>query len=189
MPPPDGCCVVTPPEHWQSLHDRARAENRARAERALALGDLLGALGWVGRNDAAQLLRELYLAGRVDDDQLRSVLLGVWSGAEFPCRYLPRWQWLILFEKAGFLSDTGAAAPTEPIELWRAQVGRTMGLSWTRDREQATWFHERNARLGLQGRILHTVAAPRAVLAVIDGADSRGEREVIVQPGRIKVLP
>jgi hypothetical protein len=151
-------------ERWRHMHARIR----------------------LGRNDAPVVFRDWRAAGLIDDQQLRSILLSLWEMAEFPLRTLPRRTWLEWFALAGFVSDTGATAPTEPIEVWRAQAGRVLGLSWTRDHDRANWFHKRNVETwNLSGpRLLHTFAPPNTILGVIDGG--RGEREVIVDPLRLR---
>lgn len=155
----------------------------AEAEAMVKRGDVAGALCRLGRNPAVQFFDHWRATGLISDEQLRAHLLEVWSMAEFPCRYLPRGTWLEWFRVAGFLSD-GEPAPTEPVEVWRAQVGRTWGLSWTRDVKQAFWFSQRNSeRFALKDvRVLRGFAPPAAVLAIVAGPESRGENEVIVNP-------
>lgn len=142
----------------------------------------------VPRNDAVNVLWYAYTKGFVRGAALAAVLPDAWSGPEFPMRRLKRQTWLQLFSEAGFCSDKGRPAPTEPIEVWRAQVGRTLGLAWTTDRKKARWFHSRNLRVGLQSTLLRGIVTPRGVLAFIDG---RNENEVIVHPRRVKkvVMP
>jgi hypothetical protein len=150
------------------------------AENRWAEGDLSGAIFRVGRNEAPGFLDQLWIRGAVTVEQLRVVLLDVWSGAEFPCRLLPRKIWLEWFAAAGFLSGAGQPAPTQPVEVWRSQVGRQLGLSWTRDHKIAVWFQERNQSRGLASRLLHGFARPASVLAFCD--KGRAESEVIVHP-------
>ena len=145
-------------------------------------GDLEAALMRLGRNDAPAALCGWDCAGRIDVQQMRSVLLHVWQMAEYPCRVLPRRTWLEWFERVGFVSD-GAPEPSEPVEAWRAQVGRSIGLAWSRDQERAGWFHKRNLERGWQARLLHVVAPPTAVLGILD--EGRGEQEVILHPHRL----
>jgi len=164
------------------LTEFSRLESLKAACALLEAGDLEGAINRLGRNDAPTALRDWFEAGRVNGQQMRSVLLSVWGLVEYPCRALPRRTWLDWFELVGFVSD-GAPMPTEPVELWRAQVGRVMGLAWSRERERAVWFYERNALCGLPGRLLHTLAPPASMLGIID--EGRGEREAIVHPHRI----
>lgn len=159
---------------------------RNEALRLFDRGDLLGAAAALGRNEAVPWFFLRHSEKRLDAAQLRLVILHLWQMAEFPCRYLSKADWLNWFGRSGFLSDTDRLAPTRPIEVWRSQVGRTIGLSWTEDREKAIWFHERNRDgFGLRNaRVLHGFAPPKQVLAFINAPDSRHESEVIVDTTR-----
>jgi hypothetical protein len=171
------------------LDELGRLNSVQAAEVLLAAGNVEGAIARLGRNDAPAALRNWHEAGRIDVQQLRQVLLGVWELVEFPCRALPRRTWLGWFERVGFVSDSGAAMPTEATEVWRAQVGRVLGLSWSRDREKAMWFHKRNVETWRfpETRLLRTFAPPAAILALVD--EGRGEREVLVHPRRFSSAP
>jgi hypothetical protein len=170
------------------LTELGRIDSLKAANLLLDTGDLEAAIARLGRNDAPAALRDWHEAGRIGVQQLRLVLLGVWELVEFPCRALPRRTWLSWFETSGFLSD-GPPRPTAPLEVWRAQVGRIAGLSWTQDRDRAVWFHRRNVETWRfpETRLLHTFAPPAAILALID--EGRGEREVLVHPRRIGSAP
>lgn len=153
----------------------------ARLERELLHND---------RNGGPALLLEAVASGAIGPDGLRRLLPGVWCAAEWPGRCLPRRVWLQLFDMAGFVSDDGSPPPPAMLEVWRAQVGRTRGLSWTADRDRALWFHRRNVSFEYDPnrcRLIHTIVEPKAVLALING---RSESEVIVHPKHIRwVLP
>jgi hypothetical protein len=159
----------------------ARDWETASAE---AMGELNRALTLMGRHDAPRLFRELWDSGRITPAQLREHILDLWSAVAFPCRSLPRRVWLEWFEAVGFVSDAGRRAPTRNVEIWRAQTGRTLGLSWTTDPDKARWYHERNELIGLASKVLHGYAKPEGVLAF---CDRRPEHEVIVHPRRIRV--
>lgn len=150
------------------------------------MGELNRALTLMGRDDAPRLFRELWDSGRITPAQLREHILDLWSAVEFPCRSLPRRVWMEWFEAVGFVSDAGRSAPTEDLEVWRAQTGRTLGLSWTTDPDKARWFHARNELVGLASTVLHGFAKPEGVLAF---CDRRPEREVIVHPRRFSRHP
>ena len=151
------------------------------AAEQLACGDIEGFLVTRGRNNAPAALRMLDIRGMISDDQLRQVLTGVWSAAEFPLRCLPRRIWLAWFRRTGFLGPGGA--PADPVEVWRSQVGRQVGLAWTTSEETARWFQKRNVERGFFARLLRGLAPAERLLAVI-GEEGRGEKEVIVAPGR-----
>ena len=154
----------------------------SRAHQLVRAGDLSGACRRVGRNAAPAFLNLWREQGLVTDAMLRAELLDVWQLVEFPCRALPRRRWLEWFSVTGFLSDTDTPRPSAPIDVYRAQVGRTWGLSWTIDRDRAKWFVERNHRLGFGGGLLCGCAPPVAMLATIRGSRSRNEGEIILDP-------
>lgn len=155
-------------------------EMLADIEAAITAGDLEKAIGLSGRNHGPVLLLRLWEAGRLNVQALRAVICDAWNGAEFPCLTVPRRIWLEWFRSVGFVSDSGRSAPTEPLEVWRSQVGRTIGLAWTTDRERAEWFHKRNVeRPGCAPRMLHGFVPPPAVLAFVD---ERNEAEVVCDP-------
>jgi hypothetical protein len=152
---------------------------RTEAEKRLAEGDLDGALGALGRHRVPSWLYEKDRAGKIDTSQLRAFLLDAWSGAEYPCRRLPRGVWLDWFARTGFLSDTDTPAPSKPLKVWRSQVGRVFGLAWTLDVEKAQWFHDRNVERGFDSRLLCRSVDPSGVLALINDGQ---EREVVAHP-------
>lgn len=152
------------------------------ADKALrAGGDLGEAFMILHGNRAPAWAFNHWQAGRMSNDQLRSIILGAYSGAEYPCRAMPRQLWLDAFKAIGFISD-GRPRPTAPVEVWRAQAGRTVGLSWTENRAVADFFHDRNLSRGMHDcRMLHGFAAPSSVLAIIDN-ERPPETELLVKP-------
>ncbi len=155
-------------------------ERRAAPDSSIAAGDLARYCTLLGRNDAPGCVREPYDVGAISAWQLTDIVGHLWCLCEWPCRAVPRRIWLAWFQAAAFVSDTGRAQPEAPLRVWRAQVGRTIGLSWTTNSERARWFRARNERAGRRdARIMHAVAQPRDVLALIDG---RNEDEVLVSP-------
>lgn len=148
--------------------------------------DFVGAFATVGRNANPVCLALWRRLGIVSDADLARAVPDAWSAAEWPCRAVPRRIWLEWFAVAGFVSDPpGRPAPTEPLEVWRAQVGRVLGLAWTTSEERGRWFHDRNANyFKFSGaRLLRGTVQPAGVLALCDG---REESEVIVHPKRVR---
>jgi hypothetical protein len=144
-------------------------------------------LALYGRNAAPQILVMLDAAGRLHGPDMGRVLLEAWQVAEWPMRALPRRSWLEWFQRAGFTSYK-TPRPPAPVTLYRAQVGRTIGMSWTTELDQAIWFHGRNGRYGFSdARLLRATVAPVRILGIVDGG--RDESEVIVNPQRLKSKP
>ncbi len=127
----------------------------------------------------------------ITTDQLRALILNVWSDAEWPVLHGEGDEmWLDWFDETGFVSDTGRPAPSEPVTVWRgaslASGGR--GFSWTFDMEKARWFAHREVRFGRgPAGVYEAVVPPRWVLAQIEGG--RGEAEVIVDPALFYLPP
>jgi hypothetical protein len=98
--------------------------------------------------------------------ELRAVLPGVWSMAEFPSQLLTLRGWVEPFRTAGFVSEpAGLAPPTEPLTIYRGTtLGRRRGLSWTTDRATAQWFANRFALADFEAFVFTTIVEPRTVL-------------------------
>jgi hypothetical protein len=156
--------------------------------------------------DRIQFARELYrdwIGKEISDETLARRLIPIWVHVENPERVLSKTRWLQLFRAAGFLSDYGASPPSEPIEVWRSQIGTGFGMAWTRSEEVARWFHDTKHRPYRQedSALLRTLIEPNGVLALIrksriplqlvDGrletvAGRRGEDEVVVDPSLLR---
>ena len=138
----------------------------------------------LGRNAGPHLLQDWYLAGRLTTDDLRSVICEVWSSAEYPQQHLRLVDWVDMFRRAGFVSERGAPAPTEPLTVYRgATWGRRRGMAWTTDEAMAEWFASRWRGVTDGETYVFTVnVEPAAVLAFCDADDGRGESEVVVDP-------
>ena len=166
----------------ESLAEKAKRmmANPPKSDEPEASDDVWSAI-LRGRNQApGELYAEGWRPERLGD------VLALWSSAEWPCRALPRRVWLDWFRLVA------PPVGTEPLEVWRAQRGRTIGLAWATTHDQAEWFHRRNVELfGLSdARMLHGIAPGPAVLWC--GRNGRGESEAIIDPTNGKfwtVLP
>ena len=156
--------------------------------------------------DRSHHARHLYRdwdSQQISDEILARRLIGVWVHTENPQRVLSQPKWLELFRATGFLSDYSAAPPSEPIEVWRSQIGSRYGMSWTRSEEVARWFHDHKHRpyQPKQSVLLRSFVEPRGVLAliqksrvplkVVEGriervAGGKGEDEVVVDPSFLR---
>jgi hypothetical protein len=150
-------------------------ESLARAEAFVDSGDLEQAIAELEGAAAPVLVDEWWRAQNITTAQIATVLLTLWHRAEKPCQVLPRETWLQWFRAAGYRSDRGRPAPTQPFEVYRGQSGDEPGLSWTTDHATAEYF--RHKYFG--DRILTRQVQPSAVLALIDGYN---EYEVVIDP-------
>lgn len=136
-----------------------------------------------GRNHGPRLLVEWWEEGVLTTEELRGLLPHVWSMAEWPEQHLSRRDWLAMFSEAGFASDSGHEAPTEPLTIFRGcSYERRRGMSWTTDLEQAEWFAARLVWVAA-GNVYEATVPPVAVLALVGG---RSEAEVVVNPNRLR---
>lgn len=118
---------------------------------------------------------------RMPLESSRLLLRAVWTDAEMPgvnrSFFLKRFRALRQVEA---YKEVEKAVGGETFKLYRGtrRVERTLGLSWTTEREKAVWFARRFAR-GRDIPMLYTLEYVHwnAILAYID---DRGESEVIV---------
>ncbi|MEI9940361.1 MAG: hypothetical protein WDO69_24355 [Pseudomonadota bacterium] len=150
-----------------------------RAKFRMRHGDLKGAVECLPGNLGAATFAEWRAAGLIDDEQLRSVLLRIFCLAGWPCRALPRAKWLEWFAVTGFVSDNGALPPKQPIQVWRVEYGRELGLSWTRNPEKIEPIISCGTLFGLAGSVLRTTVPPELILGFVE---ARNEQEVVVHP-------
>ena len=137
-----------------------------------------------GRNLYPALLFDWWHSGTLTVDDLRAVLPDAWCWPEWPQRALGVGEWVGLFRTAGFVSDTGRVAPTEPVTVHRGTTwGRRRGMAWTTDRQRAEWFADRWTLWATgSGMVVTATIDPGAMLAFID--DRRGS-EVVLDPGAL----
>lgn len=181
-----GCAPQLPPEFAAGAlagQDQVDSKIAHRVE----IGDFEGALLLAGRNRGPELLFEWWEEGILNLEELRALLLVVWSMAEYPTRQVPEEEWLEVFEEVGFVSDIGRPRPAAPLTIYRG-AGDEMsarGMSWTTDLALAEWFARRRG-----GHVYMTTVEPDAVLALIDGVRTGREEqgaktEVVVHPDRL----
>lgn len=134
-----------------------------------------------GRNEMPALLLRAWLNETISDDECREHICHAYNAAEWPCRLLPPEAWVATFQRLGWAGDL--PRPEEPTVLYRAQVGKDLGLSWTPDLQMAEFFHGRNLLFGFEeAEILAITAQPDWVVARFTGRE--GE-EFLVDPARI----
>lgn len=156
--------------------------------------------------DRGQFAQEFYRAWtrkEIPDEVFARRLIRIWVYTEDPEGVLSQARWLQLFRAAGFFSDYEASRPSEPIEVWRSQIGTGFGMAWTRSEEVARWFHETKHRPHREedSALWRTFVEPDGVLALlrkgrvpfrlVEGrfemvAGRRGEDEVVVDPAFLR---
>lgn len=162
---------------------------RRRAIKQMTTEEVARTLLSCGRNEAPGTLFDLYFTARVPEAVLRDVLIGVWTMAEFPARYVSRAVWLHWFDVANRVARY--PVPAAPIQIFRGATPKfRRGMSWTTDRDRALWFANRYSdRPGHRAGKLYQVTVPsEVVLADVDavaGEGGRGEGEIIADPRRL----
>jgi hypothetical protein len=140
----------------------------------------------LGRNEQPERLWRAWWGGEIDDETLREWILPTWQLAEFPARYLRHRDWLDMFGATGFLSDGADEAP-DPLTVYRgAEPCGMRGFSWSWEPQRAEWFACRLALAGRPASVYEVTLRRDLLLAVIGGVEGRGEREVLVNPRRLR---
>ena len=164
----------------RAWYDATRAEVLALG-RSLTVDEAETVLSRVGRNDAPAMLVDLMTLGRVDVAAVAAVLVGVWSGAEYPAVSLGTREWVGLFRRAAY------PPPSAPLVVYRGAPPRyARGMSWTTDRDRAAWFAQRWTRH--LAHVYTVTVDPAAVLADVDaleGDGGRREAEIVVDPSML----
>lgn len=185
-----------------STRQRASMSSGTMSKRAVAereLSKLQNEIWSAGRNHGPRMLWHWWIYhehyAELAIEKFGALVCDVWSGAEWPQQSIGQRDWLEIFATCGFISESGAAAPCEPLTLWRSDWpwSKGRGMSWTRNIEKARWFASRNALFShvfydvkLPGAIFEATVPPAAVLACLDGDGSRDESEVVVNPRRLR---
>lgn len=138
------------------------------------------------RNEQPKRLYWAWRRGEIDVELLREWILDVWQAAEWPVSALGHGWWLEMFAATGFVTD-GCDEPAYPVTVYRgAALTHARGFSWTWDPYRAAWFAERTALFGFPAAIWEVTLPRDRLLATIGGVEGRNEREVIVNPRRLR---
>lgn len=132
----------------------------------------------MGRNELPDLLA--LVSERLPQDQLIVAVGAAWSSAEFPEQFMPRRDWLPIFQSAGYHDDDQPAIPPDNVTLWRGGTKRTR-MAWTAEREQAEWFQRRFNHLGASGKLWTVTVGPDRLLAHYHHKHRR-EDEYVIDP-------
>lgn len=183
------------------MKECAAALEQAYYEKALAEGDISGALFHRGSEEVAGAIVDL--APALTDEQLREILRSEWTRCEAHRDY--RADFVDLFKRVGFVTDVGgewsqtkelpARLRGKTVTIYRGNLGEDepVGIAWTLSRETAKFFASHG--MSLRGQFLGlyredgvpTVwkgkADTKDVLAYFDG---RGEKEVVIDPTTIR---
>jgi hypothetical protein len=148
-------------------------------------GDYESALIMAGPAHGPGFLFGWFEDDQLNRDELRSLILPVWTMAESPVWPIGERAWLAMFKKAGFVSTDGSPPPTEPLTVWRGDT-KPRGMSWTLEQEVADFHAQRHIHRGFPAVVYEATVPPRAVLGLDLQPDGRGEREVIVNPNMLR---
>lgn len=130
------------------------------------------------------LLEKLYFSGRVSLDEMKPLLLDMWTDTEIPQEN--QQEPLALFKQAGWVTDDqeGFDALPAVLELYRGVDGvcelTSDGPSWTLDRKVADFFAKRYAMGKTYG--IKVKKNDPGVLAYIT---DRSEAEIILDFGKL----
>lgn len=119
-------------------------------------------------------LEQLWVNGRLDKEQLRDLLPGIWTDTEMPSTNLARP--VYLWEVAEFATDDQDEWDDLPDSFPIYRGGPAYGISWTREKAQAKWFA---TRLGQDFPVWETTINKSQALGYLTG---RGESEIILPP-------
>ncbi|MGI8404701.1 MAG: hypothetical protein ACR2OE_08050 [Thermomicrobiales bacterium] len=124
--------------------------------------------------------------GQLETDELNRLLSDNWSHGGYAADMgLEEWEWVELFETAGFVTDTpGYVRPVGPLAIYRgACLGGERGWSWSTDRDVAAWFARRSHDFGTPAVLLSATIAPEYVLGAFNDRD---EAEVLIDPAGLE---
>ena len=131
----------------------------------------------------------LEIIPKLTDPEYWQLLGTIWTDTEYP--NVNRALWLGLFtskrdNRDPVMDAEGHAAVDrlpDPVRIYRgAQLRYARGMSWTTDPDTAAWFAHRFQHR--RGEVFTTTLAKRKILAYFD---DRKEREVLIDPRRIRV--
>lgn len=140
-----------------------------------------------GRDDYPRLLADLYYRHdrtfRDDHDELAYALADAWQMPDHPTLgALEPLDWTHMFQRVGYVVNGHRAEserPAESLTLYRgAHPSHRRGMSWTDQLDIACWFTSYRSPGGSQ--VYVATVPPAAILARIDGEDSRAESEYVV---------
>lgn len=141
-----------------------------------------------GRNDLPALALEAIFTESLHRDDWGAAIADAWTMAEWPSRVvegnLDMWEYAfdMATDEGCFLTDEGHQTPRtelgEGLTLWRGCYPEfSRGMSWTMDREVATWFAKRMNHHEFVGH-LYTITIPRDL--ILGRFDVRKESEFVV---------
>jgi hypothetical protein len=162
------------------LANRHLAYKKQAVQQAYEDGDYQQAMWLHERMFRLDFVHRHWLDGKLDKELLGELLAAAYTDNEYPVNNTPGGVYALrsMFKDAEYLTDApGIDLPGENITAWRGcEPEYKLGLSWTRDREQAAWFAERWDK---GGEVYETSVHPDAIMGYFL---DRGEAEVVVDP-------
>ncbi|SEP46591.1 hypothetical protein [Amycolatopsis saalfeldensis] len=141
----------------------------------------------VGRQDGATLLYQAWVARRITRDGLRDLLPDAWTRADpSPEMVIGATSWVEMFREAGrLLLPTNYPALPDMLTIYRGAIHhRRRGMAWTTDCHKAAQFRRRREQTERTPAFLFR--AEVALEAVLAAFNTRGEREIVVDPSFLK---
>jgi hypothetical protein len=160
--------LIDGPDRWEQL--RALPFDPAFVEQMALLNHY----------ERLPLIVTWYSRAELEPDELNRLLADNWDHGGYAANIgLEEWDWVELFETAGFITDTpGYVRPTAPLAIYRGtRLGGERGWSWSTDRDVAAWFARRSHDFGTPAVLLSATIAPEYVLGAFNGRD---EAEVLI---------
>jgi len=143
-----------------------------------------------GRNDMPGIMVEAWKNGLLEKDELAKAIADSWVMAEWPARQMTPESWIFLIDQVidenayltdeGFILSKDEMKMPETLTLWRGCWPEFReGISWSADRELATWFARRFDFGEYKDKgLLYEITIPyELVLAKFDG---RHEDEYVI---------
>lgn len=170
------------------------AAKKTAVKSSLAAGEWETVIWLHERPYRAEALEEM-VAGRVDDSIYWGLCGMVWADSENVWQEAGRWGRLLRSSRPGrecFMSEEDRvrlAGLPEELTVWRGfnGRGRARGWSWTVDEGKAEWFARRLYVAG-EGEPPAVVSGRVYKGRVVGFVGGRGEEEVVVSPGRVRVV-
>ena len=173
----------------RELETRAYLATMMAVEDLVKKGRFVEALCRAARDHGPHLIKEWWKRGYLTPDRLPELITEVWPMAEVPNQTLGTKFWLMLFKKAGFITDTpGLGLPSTELTVYRGCLPtKWRRMSWTTEFEQAKWFadHRNQRSADSQHRVHVSTIPPNHILARFNSG-REGEVEVVVNPCGIK---
>jgi hypothetical protein len=139
-----------------------------------------------GKPDGPSRLFDSWVAGKVQDTDLRGLVPLTWLYNDSPEHVIGARNWMRLFRAGGFMiHPTSLTRPVGSLTVFRgATEERSRGMAWTETPEMAGHFRQRHVTFG-KAHIYRATLDAMAILALFE---RRGEgREFVLDPEQAEI--